>query len=124
MGGWSLGISHSSPRKEDAFRFLGWCCSEQISNYFTIMGGQTAITATYTNDELVKLNPWLPLYYRAYSYAQPQPVPVLQNGRTAPMEQVDDVLCRWAYEMIHRDMEVQDVIQFTQRDLKSLLENM
>ncbi len=123
LGGWSLGVSQSSGRKEDAFRFLGWCCSEQISNYFTIMGGQTAITATYTNDELVKLNPWLPLYYRAYSYAQPQPLPVLQTGRTAPMEQVDDVLCRWVYKMIHQDMEVQDVIQFTQRDLKELLEH-
>ena len=122
LGGWSLGISRPSERKEDAFRFLGWCCSEQISNYFTIMGGQTAITATYTNDELVKLNPWLPLYYRAYSYAQPQPMPVLQGGRLAPMEQVDDVLCRWAYEMIRRDMEVQDVIQYTQQDLKKLLE--
>lgn len=123
LGGWSLGVSQGSARKEDAFRFLAWCCSEQISNYFTIMGGQTAITATYTNDELVKINPWLPLYYRAYSYAQPQPIPVMQTGRTAPMEQVDDVLCRWAYEMIRRDMEVQDVIQLTQRDLKDLLEH-
>lgn len=123
LGGWSMGVGRDSTRKEDAFRFLGWCCSEQISNYFTIMGGQTAITSTYTNDELVKLNPWLPLYYRAYSSAQPLPVPVMEDGRTASMEQVDDVLCRWAYEMIRRDMEVQDVIQLTQRDLKELLEN-
>ncbi len=122
LGGWSLGISHGSDKKEDAFHFLQWCCSEQISNYFTIMGGQTAITATYTNDELVRLNPWLPLYYRAYSYAQPQPVPVV-NGRTVPMERLDSVLCRWAYEMIRSDMEVQQVIQYTQRDLKELLGN-
>ena len=122
LGGWSLGISRETARKEDGFRFLAWCCSEQISNYFTIMGGQTAITATYTNDELVKLNPWLPLYYRAYSYSQPLPVPILEDGRTASAEQVDAVLCRWAYEMMRRDMEVQDVIQFTHRDLQELLE--
>ena len=122
LGGWSLGVSKASSRKDEAFRFLQWCCSEQISNYFTIMGGQTAITATYTNDELVRLNPWLSLYYRAYSYAQPQPVPII-NGRSVPMEQIDTVLCRWAYEMVRNGMEVQEVIQFTQRDLKELLEN-
>ena len=45
------------------------------------------------------------------------------NGRTVPMERLDRVLCRWAYEMIRSDMEVQKVIQYTQRDLNELLGN-
>ena len=62
LGGWSMGISAVSRHKQEAFEFLKWTCDEQVANYLTLLGGQSAITSTYTNDELVKLYPWLPLY--------------------------------------------------------------
>lgn len=51
LGGWSLGISSRSSRKQEAFSFLKWICDEQTANYFALLGGQSAITSTYTNDE-------------------------------------------------------------------------
>ena len=118
LGGWGLGIPISSNNKPAAFSFLRWACEKEISNYFTIMGGQTAISSTYTNDEMVKLYPWLPLYYKNHAYAQLSPSPTLENGMPLPSAQIDDILCKWAYEFIHERISVQEAISNTQGELE------
>ena len=51
------------------------------------MGGQTAISSTYTNDEMVKLYPWLPLYFKTYPSTQTPYQFTFQDGR--PMKMVE-----------------------------------
>lgn len=123
LGGWSLGISRSTDQPDAAFEFLRWSCDEKISSYFTIMGGQTAVVSAYTNDEMVKLYPWLPLYYKAYSYTQRQTLPVLSNGQIVPSEQVDSTLCHWAYEILLNHLDIQEAISRTQQELEVLFQS-
>lgn len=121
LGGWSFGISRSTPHREQALAFLQWTCDEAISNYFTIMGGQTAISSTYTNDEMVKLYPWLPLYFKTYPSAQPPYRFTVSNGRPMPSKQIDDILCKWAYQCLIYQMDIPDAIAATHQELTELL---
>lgn len=121
LGGWSFGISQNTPLRQQALAFLRWTCDETISNYFTLMGGQTAIANTYTNDEMVKLYPWLLEYYKAYPYAQPQYQPAYAGGRPMPAKQMDDILCKWAYRCLIHGEDMQDAIAATHRDLERLI---
>lgn len=122
LGGWSLGINSKSLQKEDALQFLKWTCDEQIANYTTLLGGQPAITSSYTNDELMELYPWLPLYHSMYQYTQPTIPPTLPNGRVVSQYEIDEIVCKWIYELLENNVEVQDAILDTHKELEKLIE--
>lgn len=123
LGGWSFGIRKNIPRRADALEFLRWTCNKSIGNYFTIMGGQSAIASTYTNDEMLKLYPWLLQYYKAYPYTEPEYSPVLPNGQPMPVKEVDGILCKWAYRCLMGSMEITDAIAATHRELEEKLQD-
>lgn len=121
LGGWSLGISSRSSQKQEAFSFLQWICNEQIANYFALLGGQSAITSTYTNDELIKLYPWLPLYHSTYQYTKPTIPPELENHSILSQNDIDAIVCRWVYALLDEKIEVQDAISNTHTELEKLV---
>ena len=121
LGGWSLGISSRSPHKESAFEFLKWTCDEQISNYSTLLGEQSAISSTYTNDELAELYPWLPLYQSIYKYTKPTVPPKLSNNVVIPQHEIDEVVCRWISKLLDYELEIQEAITETHRELEFLV---
>ncbi len=121
LGGWSFGINSNSRQKEAAMEFLKWTCDEQIANYSTLLGGQSAITSAYTNDELVDLYPWLPVYHSMYQYTKPTIPPTLPNGKVVPQYEIDEIVCRWIYRLLEDSLEIQDTITNTHRDLKELV---
>ena len=106
LGGWSLGVSSRSSQKQEALSFLQWTCDEQIANYFALLGGQTAITSAYTNDELVKLYPWLPLYHATYQYTKPTLPPEFPDHTVLFQNDIDAVVCRWVYELLDDKLQV------------------
>lgn len=122
LGGWSLGISSRSAQKQEAFAFLKWTCDEQIANYFALLGGQSAITSTYTNDELIKLYPWLPLYHSTYPYTKPTIPPELDNHTILSQNDIDAIVCKWIYKLLDEEIEVQDAIANTHMELEKLAE--
>lgn len=121
LGGWGLGISSHSNNKSAAFEFLKWTCDEQIGNYSTLLGGQSAISSTYTNDELAELYPWLPLYHSIYTSTTPTVPPKLANNRVIPQYEIDEIVCKWIYKLLETDLEIQDAITNTHLELKSLV---
>lgn len=123
LGGWSLGISSRSTQQAEAFSFLKWLCDEQISTYFALLGAQTAINSTYTNDELVKLNPWLPLYHASYQHCKPMVPPYLGSHAVLSQNDIDSIVCKWVYELLDGQIDVSGAIWQTQRELEQLVEN-
>ncbi len=123
LGGWGFGISRRSSQKREAFSFLKWICDEQIANYFALLGGQSAITSTYTNDELIKLYPWLPLYHSTYQYTEPTLPPNLKNRAILTQNEIDAVVCKWIYDLLDEKLEVQDAIANTQQELEQLIDH-
>ncbi len=120
LGGWSLGVSSSTTRYDDACQFLRWSCEETTACYFSLLGGQPAITSTYTNDELVSLYPWLPLYHSAYASARSTVPPPLSNGRIISADQADAIVCRWAGTMLEGSLTPEEALLETQQELETL----
>ncbi|NLC40707.1 MAG: extracellular solute-binding protein [Clostridiaceae bacterium] len=118
LGGWGLGLSKHSKHKEDAFAFLEWSCSEQIANYMTVLGGNTAITSTYENDELTTLYPWLPLYLETYQYTS-MTIPSDQ-GKIMNQNEVDAIVCKWIYKLMDQELDVVTALKNTQIELEEL----
>ena len=121
LGGWSLGVSSRSTQPDAAFSFVQWMCGQQMGNYFGLLGGQSAVTSTYDNDELVKLSPWLPLYLNAYQYAQPMLPFSLPDGRVPAPTSVDEIVCRRAHDMAIGKCSAEQAIAATQADLEAFL---
>ncbi len=121
LGGWSLGISSRTNRYEESCQFLRWSCEESTAIYFSLLGGQPAITAPYTNDELVSLNPWLPLYHSAYFSARSTVLPPMPNGRIISADQADAIVCRWAGAMLDGTITAEEALSRTRQELETLL---
>lgn len=121
LGGWSLGVNSRSGQKDAAFDFIKWTCGKQMSNYFALLGRQTAVTSTYTNDELVKLYPWLPLYYKAYEYTRPTVMPEMPSGDIVSASEVDRIVCKHAYTLIDGKIDIQTAISSTHKELQELI---
>ncbi len=122
LGGWGLGINNRSEKKKEAIEFLKWTCDEQVANYSTLLGGQSAITSAYTNDALVDLYPWLPLYHSICQYTEPTLPPTLSNGRVIPQYEIDDVICKWIYKLMETEIQVMEAIKNTHQELEGLAE--
>lgn len=118
LGGWSLGVSSGTDRWDAACRFLLWCCDEVTASYFALLGGQSAVAGTYTNDELVSLYPWLPLYHSAYAYASP--MKMTARGRTVSADRVDTAVCRHAWTLLEGACTPEEALNRTRKELETL----
>ena len=123
LGGWSFGINSRSCKKDDALKFLQWTVTEENANYFTLLGGQPAINSLFTNDELITLYPWLPLYHSAYKYTMPV-VPPYKNGlQIISQDKIDSILFSHAMELIDDNIDVATAISRTHKDLTALFQS-
>lgn len=121
LGGWGLGISPLSSSQESSFKFLEWACTDLISNYFSILGGFTAVKKTYKNDELMRIYPWFSSYYSANKTAKPLIPPVDKNNKGLPQSKIDEIICHWFYEMAKTKISIPVAIKNTQKELEELL---
>ena len=120
LGGWSFGVNSRSGRQEDALRFLKWTATEENANYFTLLGGQPAISSIFTNDELITLYPWLPLYQAAYQYTMPVLPPCRSGGKIIPQDKIDSILFEHATALIDDAIDVTTAITRTHEALTGL----
>ena len=73
--------------------FFAWLMRDDISCYYTILGGQSTVKSVYQNSEIIGLDPWMTMTRQqpARSFARCGPPP--QNGVLVPTEQVEHVIC-------------------------------
>lgn len=122
LGGWSLGISSRSSHSREAFAFLKWACTEQMATYFSMLGCYSAVSSTYSNDELVNLYPWLPLYREVYPNTSPMLPSVSHRGQVISPNDIDRIVCRGLYRLLEQpDREIEPILSATQQELEQLL---
>jgi len=120
LGGWSFGVNARSGKKDDALSFLKWTATEENGNYFTLLGGQPAINSLFTNDELITLYPWLPLYQSAYKYTTPVVPPYRSGRQIISQDKIDSVLFEHATALIDDETDVTTAISRTHAGLVRL----
>lgn len=121
LGGWGLGISSFSRWTNEARLFLNWATDEAMGNYFSMLGGYTAVSATYTNDELVNLYPWLPSYREIYPYAKPMLPNISRDGHVVSPNDIDEVVCKWLYQFLDGTIGLREAIENTTTEMQKLI---
>ncbi|MBQ2696455.1 MAG: extracellular solute-binding protein [Clostridia bacterium] len=102
LGGWSLGVLENSTQKDEAFSFIKWACGAYMANYSAILAGQSAISASFDNNELISLYPWLPLYRDMYPFSEPILPPHKPGREIIPQEAVDNLVAEGVYELLEQ----------------------
>lgn len=121
LGGWGLGINSRSSHKEEAFEFIKWVNSEEISNYCTIMAGQSAVKSTMENNELLTLYPWISIYKEVYKYSRHENSPKLKNGSYVPRAYIDDILCDVVYDTINHGIPLESALLKAEKKLYEII---
>ena len=120
LGGWGLAVSESSINKEAAFQFIKWTCGKEISNYSTIMAGQSAIKDTFSNNELTSLYPWLPLYKEVAKSSECIIPPVLSDNNIIPQYKIDEIIAEEFYNIMNNESSIETGISITHSRLYRL----
>lgn len=123
LGGWSFGINSRSSKKEDALKFINWTATEANANYFTLLGGQPAINSIFTNDELITLYPWLPLYHSAYKYTMPVLPPYKSGMQIISQDKIDSIIYEHAINLVDNEHDISETISRTHNDLSTLFKS-
>ncbi len=120
LGGWSLGVLEQSTRKEEAFSFIKWACGAYMANYFAILAGQSAISSSFANNELISLYPWLPLYQDMYAVAEPILPPHKPGKQIIPQESVDEIVAAGVYGLLEQKLSPKTVTKEIHQSLVEL----
>lgn len=117
LGGWGLGVTTGSSKKEAAMKFIRWACGEEIANYLVIIAGQSVLNKVFSNNELITLYPWLPLYKAAYDYAEPLLPPVKHGRVIITQNEIDHIIADNLYALMEGKLTVEETVYNTERQL-------
>ncbi|HHV99877.1 MAG TPA: extracellular solute-binding protein [Clostridiaceae bacterium] len=123
LGGWSLGVSPHSKKREEALTFINWACGKDICVYCTILEGQSPIVDLYKNDDLQKLYPWLTLLLDIYDSCNVRLGPYKQGGKVIPQDRIEYLMCKPIYSAIEKKHSLEEALEIAQKDLKELFES-
>ncbi|HHW47392.1 MAG TPA: extracellular solute-binding protein [Clostridiaceae bacterium] len=123
LGGWSLGISPHSRKKEEALKFINWACGKEICVYCTILEGQSPIVDLYRNDDLQKLYPWLTLLLDIYDSCNVRVGPYKPGGKVIPQNRIEYLMCKPVYETIQKKRTFEEALEVAQKELEELFES-
>ena len=80
MGGGSIGVCRYSRHKEEAFNFIRWYCSEEVSGAMTQLGGVSPCQCTYDNYQVIDTYPWLSFSRECFAASHAQRWPSAQGS--------------------------------------------
>lgn len=123
LGGWSLGISPHSKKKEEAFKFIDWACGKDICTYCTILEGQSPLIDLYKNDDLLKLYPWLTLLLEIYESCRIRKGPFKPGGKIIPQDRIEFLMCKPMYSAMKKKCTVEEALAIAQKELEELFES-
>lgn len=75
LGGGSIGVCKSSRNKAEAFDFIRWLCSEEITTAMTMLGSVSPCEKTYSNYEVLDTYPWLSLSHKCIAQSKTNRIP-------------------------------------------------
>lgn len=75
LGGGCIGVSKNSQNKTEAFDFIKWICSEEITTAMTLLGSVSPCEKTYSNYEVLDTYPWLGLSHKCIAQSKINRIP-------------------------------------------------
>lgn len=81
LSGGSIGVCKASKNKREAFDFIKWICSEEITTAMTLLGSVSPCEKTYSNYEVLDTYPWLSLSRKCFSQSLVNRLPPQKKQR-------------------------------------------
>lgn len=120
ISGWGLGINAYSQNRELALKFFSWLTRNDISNYRTILDGQSLLNEAKPNSELLKVYPWLPLELESFNNIRPRSGAYLPGKPVIPRNLIEEALYRNICLFLTGKNDIDETVTNMELDLKSL----
>jgi multiple sugar transport system substrate-binding protein len=90
--GWNLGLNPFSAKKDAAYTFFKWLYRKDVNYYLTILDGQSTSVHPYTNNELLKLYPWMRITIDNFKFARRRLSSDKKNSIIIPWNKIEDII--------------------------------
>ncbi len=120
LGSWGLSVAQNSTKKDSALKFLKWVSDPNMSNYFTILEGQSPLKNVFFNDEMLNHYPWLTLIYDTYSYNR-QRKSIVKNNSRVPIILFEKIVYENIVLILDGKLSMEDALLKMQQELEALV---
>ncbi len=121
FSGWGLGVTAASAQKTEALSFIRWICDPQVSNYFAILDGQSALMSAYVNDELISHYPWLPIIHQSYQNNRRRIAPMRKDGSIVSITEVERLIYQCTMEILGEKVTINTALMKLTDNIEALL---
>ncbi len=90
IGGSVLCINKKSNHKKEALDVLKWLSNDNVAVANTLLGGFSARTATFKNQDIIDIYPWLPFVLEAFPHSKTTMQP--QNGEVKNVNTIIEII--------------------------------
>ena len=120
-GGWVLTLNAYSKNKAEAFEFMKWACSRELSTISTILGGFVPRKSVFENMEISKIYPWLRKTSEAKKYGRLRVIPTRADGTHLSEAMFEDILGESVYHAVTGQITPENALNIANAKLNRIL---
>lgn len=110
LGGWSLAVNAKSKKKELAFQFIKWACSEETAVPKTILGGFVPCKNVIESTEVARIYPWLKKTIEIFESNQNRTMPKKVSGEFVSEALLEEIIGNAVYMAVTGQQKVKDAL--------------
>jgi multiple sugar transport system substrate-binding protein len=120
-GGWVLAINSYSKHKADAFKYISWACSKELSVISAILGGSVPCKTALENAEVANIYPWYRKTMESKQFLKLRTLPLKSNGSCMAETIFEDVLGRAVYDTVTGRVGTEEALRSANQRLNNIL---
>ncbi len=120
-GGWVLAMNAYSENKREAFEFMRWACSRELSIISTILGGFVPRRTVFENMEISNIYPWLRKTSEAKKFGRLRMIPKKKDGNYMSEALFEDILGEAVYHAVTNQITPKNALNIANTKLNRLL---
>lgn len=115
LGGWNIMINANTKHPEEAWKLAEFMTSYEMQVVNNVMGGSLPTRKdVYNNEEVKKVNPWVPQFLPAFEASKPRPVSPFYTAMSDSM-QIN------FHKAITGEITAQKAIENVEKDMKDII---
>lgn len=125
LGGWSLSINRNSTQADRAFEWIRWLLSPEISLPFTILSGNSTLSAIYRNSEALNMYPWLKIALESFMLCKKRTTPYVPGLPIIPETRYEHILANVLYRYFRSPdrSTIEELVKHAHEELRNLTQS-
>ena len=121
LGGWTMAVNAYSKKKESAFQFIQWACSQEMSVMNTILGGNVPCQTAMNDIEVSSIYPWLKKNVELKRSSKLRRIPKKQDGTHMSEHEFEEILGEAVYNTITNQIDAKTALNLANEKLNTIL---